>query len=196
MVDRKSRRPDLPAGFLPRLMLPFAVPIVLTLLLLVLFGERWPRTIAPGSGLKLAGLCATACTAGLVWYFATRRAQDGRVRKFAAVACAVTGLIGWPVWSAGFLPSVNGAVLGPEQAVPMILDGTEITSKSKSRDLYYWASLRAGQAGAPIASGRYFIPEETYREWGRLRPKVVQVRTAPGLLGAMVVTGYGAGKEG
>jgi hypothetical protein len=43
----------------------------------LLAGETVPRTIAPQSGLILAGLCCAA--------------------SFAALACTVTGLLGWPV---------------------------------------------------------------------------------------------------
>lgn len=184
------RRTSVPATFFVKVLGPFAIPIVLTLALVVVAGEHWPRTIAPGSGLKLAGFCVTAATSLMVWRAVVRGVGDSRARKFAALACAVTGLMGWPVWSAGFLPSVNGFTLGAESSVRMTLERTEVTSKSKSRDRYHWAWLSLDGRAAPIASGRYFIPEKVYADWSKRRPSQVEVRVARGLLGAVVVTGY------
>lgn len=171
-------------------MLPFAVPVFLTLALVLLVGDRYPRTIAPGSGLKLAGLCVTIVTCFVVWRLAVRGIEDLRAHKFAALFSVVTGLMGWPVWSVGLLPSVNGAVLDTQRTVSMRLERTEVTSKSRSRDQYHWAWLSADTPDAPISAGRYFIPQNTYREWSRRRPQQVKVTVARGLLGAMVVTGY------
>lgn len=182
--------PTLPAGVLPQLLLPFAVPFALTLLLLVTVGEGWPRDIAPGSGLKAAGFIAAMSTAGGIWWRIAGRHADARGKRFAAILCAVTGAMGWPVWTAGVLPSVNGAVLGREGTAAMRLEGLEVTHASKSRRLYYWARLDPLNAGTKIAAGRYFIPQSTYDRWAATRPRVVRVSHAPGLLGAEVVTRY------
>ena len=183
-------RPSVPASFFAKLMLPFALPILLTFALLIVVGDRWPRDIAPGSGLKLAGLMASAFTAAAVWHFMVRGQPDTRVRKFAALACLVTGLMGWPVWSVGLLPSANGAALGAERSVQMVLDRTETTTRSKSRALNYWAWLKPGAEDAPLQSGRYFIPQARHDDWSQRRPATVEVTYAEGALGAVVITGY------
>lgn len=183
-------RPSVPASFFAKLMLPFALPILATLVMVVVIGDRWPRDIAPGSGLKLAGLLASALTAAAVWHFMVRGQRDTRVRKFAALACLVTGLMGWPVWTVGLLPSANGAMLGAERSVQMVLDRTETTTRSKSRALNYWAWLKPGAEDAPLQAGRYFIPQAQHDDWSQRRPAKVEVTYAEGLLGAVVVTGY------
>ncbi len=190
MSQAQPRRPAVPPSFFARLMLPFALPILLTFTLALLAGDRWPREIAPGSGLKLAGLCASALTAFAVWRFAVRGQEDRRVHTFAAVLCAVTSLMGWPVWTMGLLPSVNGAALGPERTASMMLERTEVTTKSKSRELYYWAWLKPGMDDGPLRAGRYFIPPSRHDDWQARRPAVVEVTYARGALGAVVITGY------
>ena len=190
MKDIVSRRPAVPASFLGKLLLPFAVPILLTLALLLLVGDRWPRDIAPGSGLKLAGLCASALVAFAVWRFVVRDVTDKRARKFAALLCALTGLMGWPVWSVGVLPSLNGSNLSGERTVRMALERIEATRKSKSRGYYHWAWLKADSDNFGVRSGRYFISEGIYDLWGREAPAMVDVTVAQGALGALVVTGF------
>jgi hypothetical protein len=183
--DRTSR-PDVPPRFFAGLLLPFAVPMVLTAALVIVVGESWPRQIAPGSGLKLAGLGASALTTILVWHRVTHGIADRRVRKMAALICGMVGLLGWPVWSVGILPSINGASLGPATTQRMVLERTDSTPVSRSRARNHWAWLRSGDARAD----RYFISEELYTRWNSQRPDTVTVTIAPGLLGAEVVTGY------
>ena len=171
-------------------MLPFAVPIMMTIAMMFLVGDRWSRTIAPGSGLKFAGLCTTAlCCAG-VWRFAIRGIADRRAHKFAAIMCAATGLLGWPVWTMGILPSINGSRLADEQVLTMTLERTEITRQSKSTKLNHWAWLRTEDRTTSAVSGRYYIPEDVHADWARRGPGPVRLKVARGLLGAQVVTGY------
>ncbi|HPB23448.1 MAG TPA: hypothetical protein PLL48_14090 [Novosphingobium sp.] len=188
MKQRDAPRPAVPGSFFAKLMLPFAVPILATLVL-ILAGDRWPRAIAPGSGLKLAGLVATGLTAYAAWRIATGGLPDARVRRFAALLCCVTGLMGWPVWSTGPLPSINGAVLTDHRTVVMSLDRLQVTHKSRSRDLYHWAWLSAGADGTRHLSGRYFISGQTHARLSREAPARVEVKLARGLLGGVVVTG-------
>ena len=183
-------RPTVPASFFVKMMLPFALPILLTLVLVLTVGDRWPRDIAPGSGLKLAGLLASALTAIAVWRHIVRGLTDPLAHKFAAALCPVTGLMGWPVWTVGLLPSANGAALESERSVRMVLDRTETTTRSKSRELNYWAWLKPGAEDAPLQSGRYFIPQATHDDWSSRRPAAVEVTYAEGALGAVVITGY------
>ncbi len=190
MKSSRSSRVAVPASFFAKLMLPFAFPIALTMALVLLVGERWPRNIAPGSGLKLAGLCATAITCAIVWRLAVRGIADRRVHKFAAALCAATGLMGWPVWSVGILPSVNGYRPGSERVIAMTLERTESTRQSRSNKLNHWAWLRTDDAAAPIASGRYFISEDIHADWSRRGRGPVRITVARGLLGAQVVTGF------
>ncbi|MFM5931091.1 MAG: hypothetical protein ACKOPQ_09305 [Novosphingobium sp.] len=190
MIDTASDRPKVPASFIPKLVLPFAIPIVVTLVVLLLVGERWPRNMVPGSGLKLAGLTVTALTGYAVWRHVVSRFGDARVHKFAAALCTVTALMGWPVWTVGPLPSLNGAVLRHEREVEMVLERTETTHKSKSRDLYYWAWLKPAGLESDAPAGRYFIPEGMYQAWSASRPARVRLTLADGLLGAPVVIGW------
>lgn len=104
--------------------------------------------------------------------------------------CAVTGIMGWPVWSVGVLPSVNGISLGPPGATRMTLERTEVTTVSKSRTLNHWAWLRPLSPDGEAGTERYFIPKATYQQWNNQRPRTVTVTTASGLLGAQVVIGY------
>jgi hypothetical protein len=171
-------------------MLPFAIPICLTLVLALSVGEDWPRNIAPGSGLKLAGLLATAVTALAAWFIAIRHIADRRAHQMAALVCGISGLMGWPVWSVGIMPSVNGMSLGPEQSVRMILERTEDTRVSRSRRRNHWAWLQPASPGGEAGAGRYFIPEATYMRWNETRPATVTVTVAQGLLGAQVATRF------
>lgn len=177
-----------------KLLLPFAIPIVLTLLLILAIGEAWPRAIAPGSGLKLAGLVTTVLTAAGIWHWLVRAVVDLRLRRFAAVACAVTGLMGWPVWTVGLLPSINGMALGQRGTAPMRLGRIDVSRPSKGPGFYYWAWLEPVEPGGDIAGGRYFIPEPVYQRWASRKPAIVQVAYARGSLGAEVVTGFEQGR--
>lgn len=186
MIKDRTSRAIAPPGFFAKLLLPFAIPLVLTMALVILVGESWPRQIAPGSGLKLAGLGASALTTILVWHSVTHGIADRRVRKMAALICGMVGMLGWPVWSMGILPSINGARLGPATTQRMVLERLETTFVSRSRARHHWAWLRLGDARAD----RYFISEQLYTRWNSQRPDTVTVTFAPGLLGAEVVTGY------
>ncbi len=170
--------------------LPFFLPMLLTLALLLTVGESWPRQIAPGSGLKLAGFVATGLTALAVLAAISARHGEARLRKGAALLCALTGLMGWPVWSIGVLPSVNGSALTAPQAVTMVLERTEVTTASRSNSRHHWAWLRPLSAGAPVAAGRYFIDQDLYDRWSVAPPERVTVSAARGRLGAVVVTGF------
>jgi hypothetical protein len=177
-------------GALAKCLLPFAVPILLTFGLLALIGDRWPRDLAPGSGLKLAGLFTTVITACAVWHHAVGRVEDRDARRFLAAVCALTGLLGWPVWSVGVLPSINGAVQRNPVTVRMALERTEVTHASKSRNRYHWAWFRADGGTHARLSGRYFISEELYESLGHASSAQVDVTFAEGLLGAQMVLGF------
>ena len=71
-----------PRGWHIKAILPFALPIIVTFALLILVGDRWPRGIAPGSGLKLAGFGVAVVTSYIVWYFTVRGVKDLRGRRF------------------------------------------------------------------------------------------------------------------
>lgn len=188
MARTQPTRP--PASFLLKLLLPFAGPIALTFALLLLGGDHWPRDIAAGSGLKIGGLCASVLTAVAIWHFATRGFADLHLRRFAAIVCAVTGLMGWPVWTTGVLPSVNGMVLGNPVTVLMTFERTERTQQSRSRNHYHWVWLKAQSVSSPIGSGRYFISQSLYEAWTAQKPVTVRVTVARGLLGAQLVQGF------
>lgn len=190
MRTNTSDRPSVPSYVHVVVLLPFAIPIILTFLLIVLVGDHWPRDIAAGSGLKLVGLFCAAVTAAVIWLYAVRKISDSRVRAFTALLCAVTGLLGWPVWSTGILPSVNGALLAEPVVVPMTLERTQTSYKSKSRGLYHWAWLKAQNERGIIKSGRYFISEDVYARYQGAEGDVVEVSVAKGLLGAQVVLGF------
>ncbi len=180
----------MPQSFFPKLLLPLVVPFVVTIVLVFMVGEDWPRNIAPGSGLKLAGFVASAAVCLIAWRFATRAVADRRAHMFAALLCGVVGLMGWPVWSVGVLPSVNGFSLAPAQTVRMRLERTQTSTVTRSTKLNHWAWLRPLAPGPAAEAGRYFIPEQTYARWNRDQPDIVTVTRARGLLGAQVVTGY------
>lgn len=190
MAQSLPSLPKPPASLLVKPLLPFALPILVTFALVLLVGEGWPRQIAAGSGLKLAGLVATAATAVAASRWAVRGVDHRQIRRFAAVLCAATALMGWPVWTMGVLPSINGAALGEERAVRMTLERLETTTRSRSRELNHWAWLTAPDGDETLASGRYFISEEVYDRWQKTNPASVEVTVAQGLLGAQVVTGF------
>ena len=185
-----KNRPVLPASFPAVALLPFFIPILLTLLLVLTVGEGWPRNLAAGAGLKLPGLIVAGAVATLVWRRVVRAVDDGRARRFAGLLCAVTGLMSWPVWTVGVLPSLNGAMPGETRSTTMQLERLDITRPSKGNGYYHWAVLRAARAGTVPASGRYFIPEHVYRQWNARRPATVTLVHARGALGAEVVTAY------
>ncbi|MCX7284849.1 MAG: hypothetical protein NTX28_12530 [Novosphingobium sp.] len=188
---RRRKQPILPPAALGLCALPFALPIVLTFALAISIGETWPRNIAPGSGLKLAGLVITAVTAAAVWQWATRRLESAPARKFAGLLCAATALLGWPAWGAGVLPSVNGMEIGPEHDVQMRLVRLETTRRGRGTpDLYHWAWIEPLRERSPIAGGRVPIPEDIHVRWHADRPATVRLRHAEGLLGAEVVTAF------
>lgn len=170
--------------------MPFVIPILLTFALVVFVGDSWPRNISPGSGLKMPGFVAAVLTSLIVWHLITRSIADRRIHEVAALICGVVGLMGWPVWSVGVLPSVNGLSLGPERALQMSLERTEVTTVSRSRDLNHWAWLRPEGANNSAHAGRYFIPEGIYQNWNSRQPSTVTVTIAEGLLGAQVVTSF------
>ena len=186
----RTARATVAQGALAKSVLPFAVPILLTFGLLLLVGDRWPRDVAPGSGLKLAGFFATVITACAVWHHAVGRVEDRKARQFVALVCALTGLMGWPVWSVGVLPSINGSVQRNHHTVRMTLERTEVTHASKSRNLYHWAWLRADGGTHARLSGRDFITGALYESLGNASSAQVDVTFAEGLLGAQTVLGF------
>lgn len=188
MNNVKRSRTIVPPSYFAKLALPFAVPALLSVALIVLVGDAWPRNIAPGSSLKFAGLGATVVTAWLAWQYAIRGIMDIRAHKMAALLVCVTGLIGWPVWSFGVLPSVNGISLGRHEAVQMTLERTEAIRMRLTRAPYHWAWLKPVDRNAQVGPGRYFISEATYNDLNSRHPELVTVKIAQGLLGAQVVT--------
>ena len=173
------------------MLLPFAIPALITLALILTIGEAWPRNIAPGSGLKVPGLIATTLCGAAAWRWATRRVDDDRARKFAAALMALTALMGWPVWSVGALPSLNGSAHGAPRATVMRLVRLDITlPKRRNGGFYYWAWVEPLRETSAITAGRVFIPEEAYRKWNATHPATVTLRHANGLLGAEVLTGF------
>ena len=153
-------------------------------------GEQLPRTIAPGSGLKLVGLCCAVLLAAITWRWSIRSIEDERAHAFAALACTVTGLLGWPVWTMGILPSVNGLSLHDMHTIRMALERTEVTAVSRSRSLNHWAWLKADASGSPAGTGRYIIPEAVHADWARRHGSTVSLTVAQGILGATVVLSY------
>lgn len=186
MKTENSGRAVLPGKALLLAVLPFALPAGVTLLLVGLAGH-WPRDIAPGSGLKLAGLVAATLTALVAWRVSVRAATAPGPRRIAAVLCLMVGLLGWPLWSMGVFPSVNGSVLRDDRTVEMTLEKIEATPQRQSRDLHHWAWLAPKTAEAGLAGGRYFVSQATYDRLSAKAPATVEVEAATGLLGAVVV---------
>jgi len=173
VTKTQASRLIVPPTFFVKLLLPFAIPMFLTVALVILVGESWPRNIAPGSGLKLPGFGASVLTSLIVWQFITRSFGDKRVHKMAAIMCGVVGLMGWPVWSVAVLPSLNGFSLGPRESVRMTLTRTEITTVSRSRAVNHWAWLRPECTTGGARAGRYFSHCKTLRRVNNPQPSTV-----------------------
>ena len=186
-TGHEQSRENVPPSFFVSLVLPFFVPFALTLVLIAFVGESWPRNLVPGSGLKLIGLIATALTSLLSWKIAMRGVNDIRAHKATALLVTITGLMGWPVWTVGFLPSINGIQVKDQRAVPMILERTETTTVSRSRKRNHWAWLQPVNRGSMASKGRYFITEETYERWRQEKPREIELIVGRGLLGAQLV---------
>jgi hypothetical protein len=185
-----SRPPTLPASFLLKTALPFVLPVALTVIILLTVGETWPRSIAPGSGLILPGLIPSAMFATLAWRIAGRAFEDQNVSKFAAIICAATGLMGWPIWTIGVLPSINGAILDHEQFAPMYLGRLDVSRPKGGGSPSYSVRLEPVHPGGPIDGGRYYISKEVYLRLESQQPVAIRVAHSRGLLGAVVVTDY------
>lgn len=100
--------------------------------------------------------------------------------------CSMVGLLAWPVWSMGVLPSLNGASLHEPRTVVATLERTEATAKRRSRELNYWAWL-VPQEGVGLAAGRYVIREALHERLAAEAPATLEVEAATGMLGAVVV---------
>jgi hypothetical protein len=186
-----SRQPTLPASFLLKMALPFVLPVALTVFISLTVGENWPRSIAPGSGLMLPGLIASAMLSTLAWPITAGAFDDEQVRKFSAIICAVTGLMGWPIWTTGVLPSINGAFLGQEHVEPMRLGRLDVDRpKGGVGSPNYSVWLEPVHPGGAIDSGRYYISEEVYQRLESQKPVAISVAHSRGALGAVVVTDY------
>lgn len=174
---------------------PFALPFAVTLLLVLLVGNHFPRDLAAGSSLVLSGLVAGLVVMVGVNAHVARRWPAARARQLALILSGATTLMGWPLWTMGVLPSVNGMALGELRVTSMRLEGLEVTRASKGRQLYYWARL-APDGGADVGpdaklgAGRYFIPREVHDRWQQDGPATVRVGHARGLLGAEIVRDY------
>lgn len=190
MTKNQTSRAIVPPMFFPKLAMPFAIPMLLTVALIIFVGTDWPRNIAPGSGLKIPGLGATIVTSLMVWRFTTRGVSDKRIHTMAALVCGATGLMGWPVWSVGVLPSVNGISVGSQETLRMTLERTEVTTIKHSRELNHWAWLRPTAQNPRSRAERYFISEAEYQRWSDQRPSTVTVTFAQGLLGAKIVMDF------
>lgn len=138
----------------------------------------------------MPGFGATIVTSFIVWRFTTRTIADKRVHEMAALICGVTGLMGWPVWSVGVMPSLNGISVGSQETVSMTFERTEVTTVKHSRALNHWAWLRPTGQDPSSRAERYFITEEEYQRWSDQRPSTVTVTFARGLLGAQIVMGF------
>jgi hypothetical protein len=183
------RPPTLPASFMLKTALPFVLPVALAVIIFLTVGETWPSSIAPGSGLTLPGLIASATFATLAWRIAGRAFGDERVSKFAAIICAATGLMGWPIWTIGVLPNINGAILDHEQFAPMRFGRLDVSRpKGGSPDYSVW--LEPVHPGGRIDGGRHYISEEVYQRLESQKPVAIRVAHSRGLLGAVVVTDY------
>lgn len=169
--------------------LPFVLPVALAVIIFLTVGENWPRSNAPGSGLTLPSLIASAMFATLAWRIAGRAFGDERVSKFAAIICAATGLMGWPIWTIGVLPNINGAILDHEQFAPMRLGRLDVSRpKGGSPDYSVW--LEPVHPGGRIDGGRHYISEEVYQRLESQKPVAIRVAHSRGVFGAVVVTDH------
>lgn len=182
--DRSARK-AIPGRMLAWAFLPFAVPVGLALILVL--GTPFPREIAPGSGLKLAGLVATLLTAMAAWRIAVAGVADPAARRLGAAFALMVGLFAWPVWSVGVLPSVNGALLQDRRTVEMLVERTEATKQRRSRALNHWVWLVPPEGETGLVRGRIFIDAQTYERLSAGIGAPVRVDLATGLLGAVVV---------
>jgi hypothetical protein len=185
-MKQGKARPQIPMARLAGLSLPFALPLVLAIAWALLIGDGGAGAIVPGSGLKAMGLCATVLTGIVVWCWVVRGMADGRSRKFAALFCGATSLMGWPVWTMGLLPGLNGLAPRHETMVTMTLMRTE-TTRGKHGSVYHWAWLEAEGGRGADGSGRYFISQSVHDRWAGARPKTVRLVIADGVLGARLV---------
>lgn len=186
----KGKRQVIPGRVLLTAVLPAAVPVVLMLGLFLLNRHEQAAQVAPGSGLKVAGLVAAALTSVLVAVPAMRGVADGAMRRVVVVLCLGVGLIGWPIWTLGVMPWVNGLVLEEPRLVPMRLDRLEITTISRSREVNHWAWLTPVEPGSGLAAGRYFIPQDLHDRLAAGKPTTLTVEAARGLLGAEAVLSF------
>ncbi len=161
-----SRPPTLPASFLLKMALPLVLPVALTLFISITVGETWPRSIAPGSGLMLQGLIASAIFSTLAWRITGGVFDDEQLRKLAAIICAVTGLMGWPIWTTGILPSINGAFLGQERVEPMRLGKLDVSRpKGSVGSPNYSAWLEPINRGGPSMAEDITFPRKFISCW-------------------------------
>lgn len=186
----KSDPDDIWRPLLLAVLVPFALPMAVTLLLAIVAGDRFPRDLAAGSSLALHGFAVTILVASIGLLSVSRRLADPQARKFALLLSGLVSLMAWPVWTIGALPSVNGMMLGQLETTTMRLKGLEETYASSHRQFYHWARLEPDQPGSPLGAGRYFILPDTYERWRRTAQSTTQVRHATGLLGAEVVRAY------
>ena len=183
-LDRSGR------FLLHTLALPFALPMLATLLLVLLVGNRFPRDIAPGSSLALPGLLAAVAVALVILRRVTQDWPQPEARKPALLFTGLASLMAWPAWTVGVLPSVNGLALGELNYATMQLRGLDMTYGRKGRTTYYWAQLEPQYPASAAGEGRYLIPFELHETWSRTRPAAVEVGHARGLLGAEVVRDF------
>ncbi len=168
---------------------PFPFAILFTILCLLIVGNTAPRQVAPGDGLALAGLATALCVAALVLLLVRRQTADARARQGSLLLLATTTLMSWPVWTVGVLPTINGAMRGPERATTMAIERLEVTTATKSHTLYHWAYLQPATAASDLRAGRYFVNQADHERWTATRATTVQVTHARGALGAEVILG-------
>lgn len=187
----KARFPRHGARLLLLSFAPFPLAILLTLLFILTIGTRFPRDVAPGSSLILPGFVLSGIVMALITALVRRHWPEPALRRASLLLCGLTSLMAWPVWTTGILPSANGAILGPRQTSAMQLMDLSTSHASKSRDIYYWATMRPGQdTAAALGPGRYFVPQATYEMWQMRIGRDVRVDHATGLLGAETVLGF------
>lgn len=169
-------------------LLPVALPALLLLIQMTTVGDAWPRDIAPGSGLKLWGFLAVALTTFGAWLLVARKERDTRLLRISALFLVMTGLVSWPLWSAGLLPSVNGMSLGPNRVQSMRVERLEATRQSRRTTYNYWAWLAPHAPNSELQRGRYFISQDIYQRLTASGADGVQINHARGALGAVAIT--------